>query len=801
MRNVAGITVGEEYLMRLFRVLSSTFAILLLAIAILLGASVGAANPQQSTSPQSKSDGVAAPDKKASGWDPDWGPRKVRPQQAPPVFTGPYAPGEVFVSDETGLVDVFKPDGTFLGSLNTGQTLSAGMAFDQSGKLYVTTFGGLSNTPPVGVVEFDIDGNLIGPFGNFPSSVDGTALPESILFNRAGDAIVGAATDNYVCPDATSGPVPAFEFDPNGNLLNTFTVTGQCRGTDWVELLPDQITLLYTSEGTSVLSFNTSTLTQNPDLADNLPGAAAFAFRVLPNGNLLVADSTVVVQLSPSGQQIMTYTPNPSVDELFALNLDPDGTSFWTADLATGNIFRFTIADGTQLINFVTPDAGASGLAVFGEKLVGTNNLTVTDMGTGTGTVTSTPSGISCPSVCLAPFSDNTNVTLTATAAEGSTFAGFSSNCVPANPQTNPPTCTVPIGTADVTVTATFNTGSSDTLTVMFAGTGSGAVSSSPAGINACSTTCSANFSSGAQVTLTASPADGSTFAGWSGGGCSGTGTCVVTLNAATTVTATFNSSTSGLALRVTEAGSGTGTVTSAPAGISCPTTCSANFASGTQVTLTASAASGSTFAGWSGGGCTGTGTCMVTLTAATAVTSTFNSGSSPVTIGIGQGSSSTVTTTPGSSAVFGLVLTALPGTTGTVQLTCSSPVKSITCNIVPSSITLTGKAINVAIVVETFCKGSLPKFVPTPGALGTGLGLLLATLCLCGLAWTYKKQPRWAVSFGLLIIFAVGMSACSSVAKSPSGSATPPGNYALVVTATAPNGATSSVPLTLKVQ
>jgi Bacterial Ig-like domain (group 2)/Nidogen-like/Divergent InlB B-repeat domain len=336
-------------------------------------------------------------------------------------------------------------------------------------------------------------------------------------------------------------------------------------------------------------------------------------------------------------------------------------------------------------------------------------------------------------------------------------------------------------------------------LTVTEAGTGAGTVTSAPTGIN-CPTTCSANFASGAQVTLTARPSDGSTFVGWSGGGCTGTGTCVVTLNAATTVTATFNSSTSGLALTVTEAGTGTGTVASAPTGISCPTTCSANFASGTQVTLTAAASANSTFAGWSGGGCTGTGTCVVTVSAATAVTATFNS-ASPVTIGIGQGSSSTVTTTPGSSAVFGLVLTALPGTTGTVQLTCSSPVASITCNIVPSSITLTGKAINVAIVVETFCKGSLPNFVPMPGASGTGLGLLVATLCLCGMAWTYKKQPRWAVSFGLLVIFAVGMSACSNVAKSPSGSATPPGSYPLVVTATAPNGATSSVNLTLVVK
>ncbi len=712
---------------------------------------------------------------------------------AVPAFTGPYGVGDVFVSGGDGFVYVFKQDGTLLGSMNTGQSSDTGSAFDQFGNFYVTIFEGLTSDPPVGIVKFDQNAALAGPFGNYPAGAVGH--PESVVFNMAGDLINGVAQDVINPTD------PVYEFDSSGNLIATFNVVPENRGSDWVELLADQKTLLYTSEGVFVHSFNISTNTQNPDINANnpLPGTAAYAFRVLPNGNLLIADTASVVELSPTGTTVQTYTPNPGPSVLFALNLDPDGVSFWTADAVTGIVYKFNIASGAQLTTFTSPNGGAGGLALFGEKLVGTNNLTVTLAGSGTGTVTSSPSGISCPSSCLAPFPDNSNVILTATAAEGSTFAGFSSNCVPANPQTNPPTCTSPIGTADVTVTATFNSGSGLTLTVTKAGTGSGTVTSSPSGIS-CGSTCSASFASGTQVTLTASPADGSTFAGWSGGGCTGTGTCVVTLTAATTVTATFNTSTNNFALTVAEAGTGSGTVTSAPAGISCPTTCSANFASGTQVTLTAAASEGSTFAGWSGGGCSGTGTCVVTVTAATAVTASFNS-SSPVTIGIGQGSSSTVTTTPGSSAVFGLVLTALPGTTGTVQLTCTSPVASITCNIVPSSVTLTGKAINVAIVVETFCKGSIPNFVPMPGAFGTGLGLLLATLCLCGMAWTYKRQPRWAVSFGLLVIFAVGMSACSNVAKSPSGSATPPGSYPLVVTATAPNGATSSVNLTLVVK
>jgi hypothetical protein len=74
-------------------------------------------------------------------------------------------------------------------------------------------------------------------------------------------------------------------------------------------------------------------------------------------------------------------------------------------------------------------------------------------------------------------------------------------------------------------------------------------------------------------------------------------------------------------ALSVSKAGTGSGTVAGGP--INCGAACSANIDSGTAVTLIAAAASGSTFAGWSGA-CTGTGTCAVTMTADRAVTATF---------------------------------------------------------------------------------------------------------------------------------------------------------------------------------
>ncbi len=81
-------------------------------------------------------------------------------------------------------------------------------------------------------------------------------------------------------------------------------------------------------------------------------------------------------------------------------------------------------------------------------------------------------------------------------------------------------------------------------LTVAKAGTGAGSVASNPPGIN-CGADCSESYTNGTSVTLTATPAAGSTFDGWSGA-CSGAGACTVTMNMAKSVNATFSTSPSG---------------------------------------------------------------------------------------------------------------------------------------------------------------------------------------------------------------------------------------------------------------
>jgi hypothetical protein len=431
-------------------------------------------------------------------------------------FQGTFALGEVFAATGGGAVEIFKPDGTFLGTLDTGTLASAGMAFDKAGNLYVTTFGAPS------VVKFDINGNLLGNFGS-----GYTNAAESILFNLAGNAFVGAATPTRGIPPPT---VPFFEFTANGNPVATFQVASERRGSDWIELLADQKTMLYTSEGNLVKSFNVSTNTQNPDFAAKLPGVAAFALRQLPDGTILVADFNQVLRLNSSGAVTQTYTPTAPPQVLFAVNLDPDGVSFWTADLGNGNVTRFNISTGAQISAFNVPSSVVAGLAIFGEKPPGTNNLTVTKAGTGAGTVASAPPGINCGLVCTAPFATGSSVTLTATPAQGSVFIGWSGACTGAG------TCNVTMN-GDQSVTATFSP-STFTLTVTETGNGTGSVTSNPPGIT-CQDVCSSSFPTGSQVTLTATPAQGSTFAGWSGP-CSGTGTCSVTMNSNQTVTANF---------------------------------------------------------------------------------------------------------------------------------------------------------------------------------------------------------------------------------------------------------------------
>jgi hypothetical protein len=246
-----------------------------------------------------------------------------------------------------------------------------------------------------------------------------------------------------------------------------------------------------------------------------------------------------------------------------------------------------------------------------------TFSLTVSTQGPlSLSSVTATVAGMSnpaqqylvCGSTCTAIYYSTYTVTLTAVPGSTNAFAGWggADGC-----PTNSLTCSVPMSAARV-MTAQFL----PLLSLQLYGNGTGTVTDS-SGVFHQTTASQAPwlypFYPGSHLKLAATPLDStSTFTGWTGvGGCSTSSTCAFTLNGYTVLVATFSSAGPFLLTTVVN---GPGTVTSSPAGIKCPGTCSAWFSANTSVSLATAASSGHTFTGWANGFCSGSTTACVML-------------------------------------------------------------------------------------------------------------------------------------------------------------------------------------------
>ena len=270
--------------------------------------------------------------------------------------------------------------------------------------------------------------------------------------------------------------------------------------------------------------------------------AAVCALAVWAARSQIAVAQTVTLTVSVSGSGSVHSVPS-GIDcpgdcsesyllaTLVTLTAEPDpGQSLigWEGcDLVVGDACEVTMtANRSVRANFTEDEE---------EPPPETFTLTVSRNPTSGGTVTSSPGGIDCGTDCSEEYEDGTSVTLTATAASGWDFSGWSGAC------SGTGSCTVEM-TADRSVTANFTEEPPEnfTLTVSFDpdGDGTGTVTSSPAGIS-CSPDCAASFPSGTEVALTADPAANSAFIGWSGA-CTGTGDCSVVMTTDRAVTAEF---------------------------------------------------------------------------------------------------------------------------------------------------------------------------------------------------------------------------------------------------------------------
>jgi hypothetical protein len=156
------------------------------------------------------------------------------------------------------------------------------------------------------------------------------------------------------------------------------------------------------------------------------------------------------------------------------------------------------------------------------EDVVASATTTLNIAITGQGMVTS-PDGINCTGNCARPTTLGGSVHLDAMPASGMQFMGWSGAC------SGTGGCDLNIS-GETQVGASFATGPV-TIQVQLVGTGSGRVTSAPAGID-CPGTCGMTVPPGTVITMSQTAGTGSSFIGW-GGGCSGL-SCVLTASATT---------------------------------------------------------------------------------------------------------------------------------------------------------------------------------------------------------------------------------------------------------------------------
>lgn len=342
-----------------------------------------------------------------------------------------------------------------------------------------------------------------------------------------------------------------------------------------------------------------------------------------------VRAASSVLSTGATGDHVQMYAPNPA---------EPGSSvSHWSTAATPNQLMEPIITGVTHTPVLELPLFQDIGWTL--ASSVTNRTLTVSKGGSGTGTVTSSPLGISCGSDCSEPFANNTNVTLTAAAAGGSAFTGWSGSCSGTSA-----TCNVTMSEAR-NVTATFTTvspveplrvsglgdlaGSSQFFTVNVPSGATNLVIQLGGGtpnadlyVKAGQAVSRSNFDCAPQAL------SNEEFCQFSSPTPSSYNILVYGTSSYTnaTLTASYVFAGSAQTLTVTKAGTGSGTVISNPAGISCGLDCKEVYATGSNITLTATPAAGSKFRSWAGCNVSTGNTCTVSsIGATTGVTATFD--------------------------------------------------------------------------------------------------------------------------------------------------------------------------------
>jgi uncharacterized repeat protein (TIGR03803 family) len=237
-----------------------------------------------------------------------------------------------------------------------------------------------------------------------------------------------------------------------------------------------------------------------------------------------------------------------------------------------------------------------------------------------------------------------------------------------------------------------------------------------------------------------------------------------------------------GFDVSLTLTGTGSGMVTSTPPGINCGATCSASFAGGTMLTLTATPAMGSAFSAWTGA-CAGTGPCTLTVNAAKAVSATFNAqdfslapASANLTVHSGGRVSDLITITPESGG-FG----------SAIQLSCAvaGPAPMPGCAMSPTPVTPGANSATSTLTIDATGSAMLmPSMSRHLGPFYAAMWFPLAMVSLLPVAARRQRHRYWAFyGFFLLSFLMLFDIACGG------GGGRSPTSYVVNVTGSANTG------------
>ena len=513
--------------------------------------------------------------------------------------------GDVYVSVALGKIQalkVYKPNGE--GELTTGEEITAppsgfGMIFTVTGN------GGMTVDPSTGKLYVsESENHAISIYSNkgvFEKQIEGLETPAKAM--KPIDVAVDPSTDAMYVVDESHKVLDQFSLT-TGKYVEQITGFSKPLGVAVQPLAGAKEGYIYVSDGTKIDIF-----------AAKPGGPTTFPLSVEKTGT-----GTGTVECKAGAGSFEAC--KPEYEEGTELTLEGtagEGSEFEGWSAGTGSAASCT---GTANCTF-TLAADSSLTAEFKVFVATKDKLEIKETGGGAGKV-ECKAGAGSFEACKAEYVEGTELTLKATANEGSKFEGWSAGTGSAAACTGTANCTFTLA-ANSSLTAEFNVVvvAKDKLEVKQTGPGSGTVECK-AGAGSFEA-CKSEYAEGAELTLKATANGGSKFEGWSAGtgsaaACTGAANCTFTLAANSSLTAGFEKLTT-VPLRVVK--SGNGTVISAPVGISCGATCTHEFNPGT-VTLEAGASPGYEFAGWIGCRSTGVNTCEVDLIASTEVTAVF---------------------------------------------------------------------------------------------------------------------------------------------------------------------------------